>query len=268
MTVRERWLRKLATLRGDATALAAFLRQHSGLPGPRANLELAHALGDLVAMAEPILSTELLLSWARTPAAEAPANHPDEFVPFCAVIALGERLVTADVGTRASLEKILEAAASDRRWRLREAAAIAAQRAAEREPAWLRAIVAPWAERGTPLLLRAALAALAHPPLLHDATIAELGRDLADRGLACIAAEGGPTAGDEARILAKALAYAPSVFVAAAPIVGFRWLSRWADDRRPWVKKLVVANLRKARLARHHPDECERVAERLHDDPT
>lgn len=262
--MRERWLRELTARLDNSTALAACLREHSGLPGPRANLELAHAFGDLVA-AHDAIATELLLSWARTPVVDAPANHPEEFVPFCAVIGLGERLATVAADVRTSVERALEAAASDRRWRLREAAAMAAQRAAEREPALLRAVVAQWVERGAPLLLRAALAALAHPPVLHDATLVELGWELADRGLASVAAEGGPAASEEARILARALAYAPSVFVAAVPTAGFRWLSRWADDRRPWVKKLVVANLRKARLARHHPEECERLAERLND---
>ncbi|MFZ0530626.1 MAG: hypothetical protein WAL91_08830, partial [Propionicimonas sp.] len=93
------------------TQVRAYLSAHSGLPGPRANLTLLDAAGD-------VLPAELALELA--------ADTEDEYLACCGVVTVG-RLILEDPQDP-SLVVLLSAAAADRRWRVREAAAIAAQR--------------------------------------------------------------------------------------------------------------------------------------------
>jgi hypothetical protein len=95
----------------------AYLLAHSGLPGPRGNLELARAAAD-------VCSKPALRRWARLGADEAPTGTAEEFLAFCGVLGLGRALVEDD---RRALDE-LRLHASDPRWRLREAVAMALQR--------------------------------------------------------------------------------------------------------------------------------------------
>jgi hypothetical protein len=63
---------------------------------------------------------------------------------------------------------MLEAAAADVRWRMREATAMALQRIAEADFEMAKAVLDRWMARPTPVLERAIVAALAHPPILHE----------------------------------------------------------------------------------------------------
>ena len=94
-----------------------YLLQESGLPGPRGNIELAQAVaeeGDLALFQRYLAFTPDL----------APVNSPCEFLAFCGVLGLG-RLVAE--GDRQFLP-VLQQAASDPRWRTREAVAMGLQR--------------------------------------------------------------------------------------------------------------------------------------------
>jgi hypothetical protein len=95
----------------------AFIRRHSGLPGPRGNLELAQAVAD---EGDERLFRRLT-GWGPD---RAPANTPEEFLTVCGVVGLG-RLVAEG---RVDLVPALRAFASDPRWRTREAVAMALQR--------------------------------------------------------------------------------------------------------------------------------------------
>ena len=94
-----------------------YLRAESGLPGPRGNLELAHAAADLGDRAR----FEHFLSFDPQ---RAPVNNPDEFLAFCGVEGLGRLIAEGQT----DLWPILRACASDPRWRIREATAMALQR--------------------------------------------------------------------------------------------------------------------------------------------
>src|SRR5918994_1107491 len=84
-----------------------YLRQQSGLPGPRGNLELAEAAADEGDQA----TFEALLATG------------DEYLTVCALIGLG-RLMTEGM----ELEDGLHRYAADARWRVREGVAMALQR--------------------------------------------------------------------------------------------------------------------------------------------
>ena len=128
-----------------------FLRSHSGLPGPRGNLELVQAAadaGDEIAFRE----------WIELGSGDDPT---DEFLAVCGVVGLG-RLVAEG---RADLVDELRMHASDPRWRVREAVAMALQRVGDADTAALFRIVQTWAEDRA-YVQRAAIAAVAEPRLL------------------------------------------------------------------------------------------------------
>ena len=156
-TAVQRW-REAIRAAGDVEALLA---SESRLPGPRGNIELALAYAE---EADPAQARELIVE--HTPEV-APVNTPGEFLAFCGVVALGPMAVDGD----AAAVPDLRAAASDPRWRVREAVAMAMQRLGDDDPARLVATCSTWA-RGNRFEQRAAVAALCEPRLLDDASVA------------------------------------------------------------------------------------------------
>src|SRR6185369_10453579 len=95
-----------------------FLRKNSGLPGPRGNLELAHA----VAGAGSEKQFRQLLSF------QAEENTPEVFLVFCGVMGLGKL-----AANEPKLFDQLREYASDQRWRIREAVATGLQLAGDQD---------------------------------------------------------------------------------------------------------------------------------------
>lgn len=255
----------LEALIPDPEGAAGFLTSHSGLPGRRANLELAAVLADLAAAGalEPVWS-QTLVAWSRIPASEAPTNHPREFLPFCAVQALGALHTHVTEALRAEIESALRRAANDSRWRLREACAFGLQRVGTSSPSSLMQLIEAWVQAPTLLELRAVLVGLADPGLLETPAMVTFALETADRVMDAAISSGEDALHSEpGKVLQKALGFAPSVLVAAAPVEGFPLLEAWADRGSITAAKAVAANLRKARLARHFPDEVQDVGLRL-----
>jgi hypothetical protein len=121
---------------------------------PRGNLELARAAADVCSTAE-------LHRWARLGPDEAPTGTAEEFLALAGVLGLGGPLVKGD---GRALEE-LRRHASDPRWRIREAVAMALQRWGEADFEALGTAMHEWAH-GTWLERRAAAAALCEPALL------------------------------------------------------------------------------------------------------
>lgn len=268
MARREAYAAELEPIVDDARRLEEFLLRSSGLPGRRANVELAAALADVVARAGADDERWAMLTrWAALTCDEAPVNSKREFLPFCAVQALGALYPASDEETRDEIFAALRAAARSGRWRTREAAAFAFQRIAESDFRLLRGMFTEWLERASRLERRAILASLAHPPLLEGpggGAVAEFALEVAGevlRGVRKLTKAG--RSDEEFRVLRKGLEYAISVYVAAAPEEGFRFLRKWAEADDADVKRIVAANVRKARLAKRFPDECAEVGEVL-----
>jgi hypothetical protein len=220
-----------------------YLLEHSGLPGPRGNIELALA-------AARVCDEAQLRRWARLDAEAAPTGGAEEFLAFCGVVGLGRVLAEGDAG---ALEE-LRAHANDARWRVREAVAMALQRWGEGDFGALAAAMIDWAH-GSWLERRAAAAALCEPVLLTDpprveATLAVL--DDATGGVTAAADD--ERRSDEFKALRKGLGYCWSVAVAAAPQVGRPALealvehaAQSGDRDLRWIAR---ENLRKRRLER------------------
>ncbi|HJT37861.1 MAG TPA: HEAT repeat domain-containing protein [Actinomycetota bacterium] len=204
-----------------------YLRKHSGLPGPRANLELLAAVveeGD-----------------ARRFRRLAASN--DEYLAACGAAGLGRIAIRS----RASSMRTLHRLASDPRWRVREGVAIGLQRFGKEEMHDLLNAMREWSQDG-PYVQRAAVAALCEPALLarREDVVAVL--DVLDditRSLASTT----DRRGDGFRVLRQALGYGWSVAAAAAPREAKPYFERWMRSTDKDVQWIIRSNLGKARIA-------------------
>jgi len=215
----------------------AFIREHSNLPGPRGNLELAGAVaeeGD-----EPLFRR--LVKWT---ADRAPVNTPDEFLMVCGVVGFGSLLAEG----RTDLLPELRSFGSDPRWRTREAVAMALQRWGRVDMDGLLSEMRSWAD-GNRLEQRAAVAALCEPALLRDEDHCRAVLEILDEITGSI--EGAADRRDDAfRVLRQALGYCWSVAVAADPDDGISALGMWMPCADPDVRWVMRENLKKKRLIR------------------
>jgi hypothetical protein len=171
---------------------------------------------------------------------------------MCGTVGLGRLLAEG----RDDLLPRLRRLAGDRRWRVREAVAMALQRLGDANLERLYAVAGTWAG-GTPLERRAAAAAVCEPRLLSDEATGVRALALLE---ACLEADRGDPS---LRVLRQALGYCFGIAAVAAPAEGKAALERLAasgaGDRR-WIAR---DNLRKARLRRLDSEWTERLAETL-----
>jgi hypothetical protein len=217
-----------------------YLIQESGLPGPRGNLELAQVVADLGDL--PFFSHCLAYS-----SDIAPTNNPREFVAFCGVVGLGRLIADGD----RSLLPRLRPYASDPRWRLREATAMALQRIGRQDIDFLLEIADDWSQ-GSWLEQRAAIAGLAEPDLLIKPEIIRKILELLDRVTNALQNALDRKAADF-RVLRQGLGYAWSVVVAALPEEGTLHMERWFSCDDPDIHWVMRENLRKKRLEKAVP---------------
>jgi HEAT repeat protein len=229
----ERVADPVAVSRDELRALApsewpVFLAANSGLPGPRANLELADAFAALA-------SRDLILCLA---------DSNDEYERFCGTEALGRLLLEGE-----DVLPLLRERASDESWRVREAAARALQIVGDAKLEQLRGVAAEWMHAPEPYVQRAALAAICEPRLLGDPAMQTAALDacaVATRSI--VAAKDRKDAA--VRNLRQALGYCWSVAVAGDPVRGLPAFAELRRDDDPDVRWIVASNLKKQRLKR------------------
>ncbi|MCX6029183.1 MAG: HEAT repeat domain-containing protein [Chloroflexi bacterium] len=240
-----------------------YLLAHANLPGPRGNLELAQAVADM--------GTEVQFRrWAVLGPDVAPENTPECFLAVCGVVGLGAILArrggfasinaptTVDEepamhGRSAAAQEnpplpILRALASDPRWRIREAVAMALQRWGDADMAALLAEMAVWAT-GNPWEQRAAAAALCEPRLLKKPEHAAAVLSILDQITATIK-QVTDRKSDAFKTLRQGLAYCWSVAVAALPDTGKPLMEKWLASPDPDIRWIMAENLKKNRLAK------------------
>jgi hypothetical protein len=204
-----------------------YLRKHSGLPGPRANLELVAVVGD---------EADADRLWRLSASS-------DEFLALCGTAGLG-RLVTSDPET---VLPWLRELASDQRWRVREGVAMALQRLGRESMPRLIAEMKVWAEQG-PYVQRAAAAALCEPALLKDPAQAGEVLLILD-GITSSLTSTADRRHEGYRVLRQALGYCWSVAAAAAPAPARPLLEKWSRSDDVDVAWVMKANLSKARMS-------------------
>lgn len=189
MTGIDAWRRQLLDM--PESERLRFLDQHSGLPGPRGNIELALAFADL----------------APAAVIDDLARSDDEYRAFCGTVALGSRAEDAEVLLR------LHRAASDQRWRVREA-----------------------------------VAGICEPRLLRDPRMASAAVEVCRRTTERLSLRPWTQRRDPAvRALRQGLGYCWSVAVAASPQGGGEVFAA-LDRTDPDVDWIVRENLRKRRM--------------------
>ncbi|MEW6567967.1 MAG: HEAT repeat domain-containing protein [Chloroflexota bacterium] len=215
----------------------AFLLRHSGLPGPRGNLELAQAVAEEGDRA-------LFARYAALGPDEAPVNTPQAFLAFCGVLGFGKLLCQ---GAEDALPR-LRRWANDPRWRVREAVAMALQRYGDSDLQGMLRAVKSWS-RGTPLEQRAAVAALCEPRLLVSRVHVQRVLRLLDRVTRSVS-QSQDRRSDDFKALRQGLGYAWSVAVAALPAEGKAAMEKWFDSQDDDVRWIMNENLKKSRLTR------------------
>lgn len=222
------------------SALVTYLSSNSGLPGPRSNLSLLAAFGD-VANAELVLRL---------------VNSPDEYLCCCATAAIGRLVGQASSEEQTALIARLRVLASDSRWRVRESVAMALQRIGDDQPALLREVVLAWSGDDDPLICRAAVAGICEPRLLEgDTALAALAACARATERLTAVPVGAARREPAVRTLRQGLGYCWSVAVAALPDDGvpiFLALSQHPDPDVAWI---VRENRKKARLRHLLPDD-------------
>lgn len=227
-----------------------YLLAESHLPGPRGNIELARA----VAIEADVEQLNHYLSYD---AKSAPTNSPYEFLAFCGVLGQG-RLVTE--GHPEALRILLEAA-SDPRWRIREAVAMALQHYGSKDMAGLLKEMEVWS-KGNYLEQRAAAAALCEPMLLTDPSRVEAILRIIDAITASLY-ESEDRRLESFKILRKGLGYCWSVAAAAYPSLGKQMMERWFIVDDPDVRWIMRENLKKKRLMQMDAEWVSEWAARL-----
>lgn len=231
MTGRHDWAAELAAT--PRAGLDSFLLEHSGLPGPRANLSLVDA-------AARTLADATVLDLARS---------PEEYLQLCGTVGLGRLLLSPAPGTDALA--MLRERAVDERWRVREGVAMALQLAGDADRAILREVVTDWVSDPHPLVRRAAVATVCEPRLLSDPATRQAALDVCRAATQTVRST--PTAHrthPDLRTLRQALGYAWSVAVAASPAEGLAEIETLRADDDPDVAWILRSNLTKARLRR------------------
>jgi hypothetical protein len=207
---------------------------HSGLPGPRGNLELISALAETAD--EPTLRR-----WAAFSPQEAPGNEPPVVLAVAGIVGLGRFL-----DDRPDVLPFLHTLASDPRWRVREGVAMALQRLGVADMRALLNEMRAWA-RGNQYEQRAAAAALCEPALLKNQKDARSVLTILDR-ITTSLSRSGDRRSESFRVLRKGLAYCWSVAAAAAPAEGRARMERWLDSDDPDVTWVMKQNLTKKRM--------------------
>ena len=202
-----------------------------------ANLELLQAVADLG-------TEQLFLRYLDMHPAVAPYGSAEEFLPVCGTAGLGRLLVEG----KTEYWAVLRCQASDRRWRVREAVAIALQRFGRQDMPVLLAEMHQWCS-GTLLEQRAVVAALCEPALLADPINARTVLSVLDQITTSILRLTNRS-GDDFRVLRQALGYGWSVAAVAVPEAGKPYLEKWFTCPDKDIRWMMKENLKKKRLAR------------------
>jgi hypothetical protein len=216
-----------------------YLLKESGLPGPRANLELVQAVADLG-------TPEQFHRWLALGPAATPPKTALEFLPLCGVVGLGRLLAEAQLDVLPELRQ----QANDPRWRVREGVARALQRWGDADMGALVKAIQDWVN-GTWLERRAVAAGLCEPRLLADTAHAKAVLKIFDRVTRAVSRAGpADRQGDDFKALRQGLAYCWSVAVAAAPTEGKTAMETWLASPDKDVLWIMRENLKKIRLTR------------------
>ena len=238
---------------GSPRPLEFYLREHSGLPGPHANINLANDVSSLLAASIPQHANDvrsLLNYFTNNERKTVVSNTPAGFVMLCGVLAFG---FCAAVYPEWQDEAFahLKHYASSPFWKVCDFVAMAYQRLLQADSLTTLAHLMELARSGNYLLQRTAVTTLAEPQLFYSSDLVMPALEVQRIVLSYVhTVPVWERRGEDFRILRRALGHTVSVVTAAAPEEGFALLSEcatWNDADITWVLR---ENLRKKRLAK------------------
>jgi hypothetical protein len=204
-----------------------YLQKHSGLPGPRANLELVAAVAE---------EADADVLWQLS-------SSTDEYLALCGTAGLG-RFALLEPDTVMSWLREL---ASDPRWRVREGVAMALQRIGRENMPMLLAEMKEWTQ-GDAFVQRAVVSGLCEPSILKNNPEIVQVLEILDHVTTSLASSDDRRS-DGFRVLRQALGYGWSVAAAAAPENAVPYLQKWLQSKDKDVAWIMHSNLGKARMA-------------------
>jgi len=247
-------------LAGQPGFLEFYLRDQSRLPGARANVELAQDLSQILASLVPSYAHEMraLLNHLVRDEPKVVSNTPGEFVFMCGVLGFGA-CASVMPSWRGEIFLCLAGYARSLAWRVREGTALALQKLLVAAPDEILPMLMNLLDQGDCLQLRACLAAVSEPAMLHSIELTDaaliMQRVCVEYLHALPATERRRT---NVRVLRQTLGYTLSVVTAARPEEGFALMyeiATWNDTDINWVLR---ENLKKRRLAKYR-DYTEKV---------
>ncbi len=252
-------------LTGNSRPLEFYLRDHSRLPGPRANLELANDVGALLAFSVPKYHENvrtLITQFTNGDRKKIASNTPEEFVMMCGIMAFGMS-AAAYAPWREESYEMLEHYASSAQWRVREGVALAFQYLLGAVPHDTLLRVTKLATNGNYLQQRAAVAAVAEPSLFFDRDV--LVAALALQRIVLERLRDAPKLDrktEDLRTLRRTLGYTVSVVTVALPEQGFALMRECASWNVVDITWILRENLKKKRLAKF-PEDTEVLTKML-----
>ncbi|MFX0004865.1 MAG: hypothetical protein ACFE9J_15465 [Candidatus Hermodarchaeota archaeon] len=252
----------------DQEQIFEYIINHSNLPGRRANLEMAFAFGNVIIELPKRFDDflwSLLNNLIRISDQDAPTNNPKEFLTFCGTIGLGSFIFRNDNLQDEILAK-LKILASDSRWRVREAVAMALWQMIKSNPDKILEELKVWINIQNWLEIRALAAGLAEPDLLRDKNFAEKALDIYKQIFKTISkADHIERISESFKIMKRGFGYSLSVIVKEIPEIGFNYMEELAkvdDNDINWILK---ENLKKNRLLKNFPQKTSYIRKLIQD---
>jgi hypothetical protein len=214
-----------------------YLLEESGLPGPRANLELVEAVVEEG-------REEIFIKYLLNDSRKAPFGTVHEFLALCGAAGLGKLVCEG----RKEYLSTLRTLASDERWRIREGVAMALQRFGEVRMNELLLEISEWS-KGSFLEKRAAVAALCEPKLLNNSEVVKRVLEILDSITESLLKECNRK-DEDFKVLRKTLGYGWSVAAVHDMEDGKRFMEKWFLCEDKDIKWIMKENLKKERLVR------------------
>lgn len=261
---RERQLFDLRKYELAEKALESHLLDFSNLPSKRGNIELAFSFADYVEVNYGNDKSKVF-NYCRRLISENNEVKKDkgneEFLPFCAIVALG-RIGKIDQNKKDEVLEVLKENAKDGRWRIREAVAMAIQELMDVNPKGTIEKLKKWADEDNYLIHRAVLAGLAEPRLMKNKEIARASLEIHKEIIEKVEKEKN-SKDIEYKVLVKGLCYTLSVTITGIEGEGFSCLEELMNKNNPIITKIVRENLKKDRLKRLNESKVSELQEKL-----
>jgi hypothetical protein len=242
---------------GKTADLFRRLELGSGLPGPRANMNLALDFAHVCASAK---ADKLAHAMANEPPQELRGATAKEFLALCGVLAVTQRAVKAPE-LRGDAIFLLEARADDPRFRVRDAIPVALAMLGAKMEEELAELVEPWMDRY--FHASAVIRALATTSWLE--TFGQKESELPIRLLdaAFQLAANAPRSDSRYpghKSLVEALFFVPKAFAKRFGMPMFDQLAIWAPDvKMPELRDAILANLDDTHLKKPFANEIKKI---------